>query len=217
MFPHDVTQRGTTAGLSVDLAIDVVLVGLQPVYTHGLQVGLTAAGLPCTSLSTTDELASPVPAGRTVVAVVPSGEGPAVEIAGGGRRAAVHVLAEPTAQEYSDALRAGATGAFAYHSELSDIVRVVICAGLGMTLLPVDVARALNRRAAGSRPQLTSRDLEYLRLLADGATIASVGRRFGHSERETYRLLADTYQRLGARNRTEALLLAQRLDLLDEP
>ncbi len=53
-------------------------------------------------------------------------------------------------------------------------------------------------------------------MLAHGATIASISRRFNHSEREMYRLLSRTYQRLGARNRTDALLLAQRFDLLDE-
>jgi DNA-binding NarL/FixJ family response regulator len=216
VLPHEVAKSGTTDGLSVDLAIDAVLVGLQPVYSHGLQVGLTAAGLSCTTVRTAEEYAGPTGSGRTVVAVVRPGTDPTVDAWRGAPVAVVHVLAEASALAYSDALRAGATGAFPHEAELADVVRVVLCAGLGLTLLPLAVARALNRPSSGSRPQLTSRDLQYLRMLADGATVASVGRRFAHSEREMYRLLSETYQRLGARNRTEALLLAQRFDLLEE-
>ena len=215
MLPHQVPHRDVSAGLSVDLGIDVVLIGFEPVFTHGLYVGLTATGLRCTTLASTDRIASSVTAGRTAVAVVPAGTSTG-ETADGAPLPAVHVLAEASAQAYSEALRAGATGAFSYDAELPDIVRIVLCAGLGLTLLPVDVARALNRRSVGSRPQLTGHDLQYLRLLAGGATVASVGRRFAHSEREMYRLLTGTYQRLGARNRTDALLLAERFDLLKE-
>jgi DNA-binding NarL/FixJ family response regulator len=215
VFPQDVAHHGAPADLSVDLGIDVVLVGLPPVYTHGLHVGLTAIGLRCSTAPATDQFASPTETGRTVVTVMLPSAGAALERADGARRAAVHVLAEATEQAYSDALHAGATGAFAQDAELIEIARVVVCAGLGLTLLPVDVARALNRRSVGRRPHLTTLDLQYLRMLADGATVASVARRLAHSEREMYRLLSGTYQRLGARNRTDALLLAQRFGLLE--
>ena len=216
MFPHDVASPGLVDALSVDLGIDVVLLGLPPVYAHGLQVGLTATGLRCTVRAATAHPARLLVAGAAVVAVMPAGVSPNVAVDEGARLAAVYVLVEASVQGYSDALRAGATGAFAQNDELTDIVRIVLCAGLGLTLLPVDVARSLNRRSAGPKPDLSARDLQYLRLLADGATVASVGRRFAHSEREMYRLLSATYQRLGVRNRTEALLQAQRFGLLDE-
>jgi DNA-binding NarL/FixJ family response regulator len=216
VLPDDATKEGTLDGLSVDLGIDVVLVGLPPVYAHGLYVGLTATGLRCTVLPATGGLAAPSGPGRTLVAVVPSALSPSVETVHGARRAAVHVLVDGSPRAYSDALRAGATGAFAPNAELADILRILLCAGLGLTVLPVDVARALNQRSVGSRPELAERDLQYLRLLSQGATVAGLGRRFAHSEREMYRLLSVTYQRLGARNRTEALLLAQRFGLLEE-
>ena len=53
-------------------------------------------------------------------------------------------------------------------------------------------------------------------MLADGATVAGLGRRCAHSEREMSRLLTGTYRRLGARDRTDAMLLADRFGLLDE-
>ena len=216
MILPDVAEHSATAALSMDLRINVVLIGLQPVYAHGLLVGLTATGLCCTVLPAGGALTQPPEPAGPVVAVLPSGERPDVALDDAMSLTAVHVLAEASAQAYSDALRAGATGAFAFDAELADIARIVLYAGLGLTLLPVDVARALNRRSVGPRPPLTSRDLQYLRLLAGGATVASMGRRFAHSEREMYRLLTATYQRLGASNRTQALLLAQRLGLLDE-
>jgi DNA-binding CsgD family transcriptional regulator len=54
-----------------------------------------------------------------------------------------------------------------------------------------------------------------LRHLADSGTVASLARTVGYSEREMYRLLGGVYARLGASNRTEALLLAERWGLLE--
>lgn len=224
MFPHEVAALTATSHLAVDLGIHVVLMGLAPVYAHGLHTGLTAVGLDCTvlpltlppALPPTDEGSPTSGAGSATVLVVPSTSGAAVPADTDARVAAVHVLPDASVQAYSDALRAGATGAFPLDAELRDIVRIVLCAGAGQTLLPVDVARALNRPSVGRPPQLTDRDRQYLRLLADGATVAGISRRFALSEREMYRLLSATYRRLGARNRTEALLLAQRFDLLAE-
>lgn len=213
VFPRDVAAAGAAGGRSVDLGVDVVLAGLPPVYAHGLHAGLTATGLRCTvaRAATAGDLSGEP--GRALVVVQPSGADPATD---GPPRAQVRVLADGSAQAYSDALQAGATGAFPPDAELGDIVRVLLCAGLGLTLLPVDVARGLSRPSTGPGPQLTSRELQYLRLLAGGATVASLSRQFAHSERDMYRLLSGVYQRLGARNRTDALLLAQRFGLLDE-
>lgn len=216
MCSHEVLQRGATADLAVELETSVLLVGLLPVYAHGLRVGLTAAGLRCTVRAAADGIDPPADPGQTVVAVVPADLGPAVTGDSAARVPAVHVLADASTQAYADALRAGATGAFAHDAEMADIARTVLCAGRGLTLLPVGVARALNRRPGAPPPELDGPELQYLRMLADGATVASVGRRFGYSEREMFRLLSATYERLGAHNRTEALLLAQRFGMLDE-
>jgi DNA-binding NarL/FixJ family response regulator len=196
----------------------VALVGLSPVYAHGLRLGFTSAGLTCSTVAGVGEL-PPLLGAAALVAVLPHADGASlasVTTAGAGRVEAVHVLPEGSVQAYTDALRAGATGAFAADAELEHVVRVVRSAAVGHTLLPLRVARALSRRRAGSPPQLQRQERHYLRRLADGGTVASLARSAGYSEREMYRLLSAVYARLGATNRTEALLLAERWGLLDE-
>ena len=197
----------------------VVLVGLPPVYAHGLRLGLGAAGVRCTTAAASGELPALLEDGP-VVAVLRQAQGPALaalRLQGREPLESVHVLEEGSLQAYTDALRAGATGAFATDAELDHIVRVVRSAAVGRTLLPLQVARALGRRRSGPPPpQLQRHERQYLRRLADGGTVAGLARASGWSEREMYRLLSAVYARLGATNRTEALLLAERWGLLDE-
>ena len=65
-------------------------------------------------------------------------------------------------------------------------------------------------------PSLTVVEQAWLRRLATGGTVAGLARSCGYSEREMYRRLSAVYQRLGARTRTEALLLAERIGLLSD-
>ncbi|HEX8630188.1 MAG TPA: hypothetical protein VF755_18680, partial [Catenuloplanes sp.] len=58
------------------------------------------------------------------------------------------------------------------------------------------------------------REVSWLRALVDGVTVASLARAVGYSQREMYRVLASLYARLGADNRTGALLHADRWGLL---
>jgi DNA-binding CsgD family transcriptional regulator len=55
-----------------------------------------------------------------------------------------------------------------------------------------------------------------LRLLGQGGTVAALAQSAAYSEREIHRLLAGIYRRLGASNRTDALLRAERWGLLDD-
>lgn len=218
MRPPDTEDRADAGGLSVDSGVHVALIALGPVYSHGLRSGLTAAGLRCSVLRTAAELAELLVPGVRVVAVLPQDDGAALPAPQDTRvrLAVVHMLTQGSVEAYAEALRAGATGAFLHDAELGHVVRTVQCAGLGLTLLPVAVARALNRPSVSGSPELGARDLEFLRTLANGATVAGLARRYGCSEREMYRLLSSVYRQLGAQNRTEALLLAQRFGLLGE-
>jgi DNA-binding CsgD family transcriptional regulator len=94
------------------------------------------------------------------------------------------------------------------------VLAVVRAAATGHTLLPLRVARGLCRSHAGRAPELLARERSWLRHLADSGTVASLAATAGYSEREMYRLLGSIYTRLGASNRTEALLLAERWGLL---
>src|SRR5215212_3077932 len=95
---------------------------------------------------------------------------------------------------YARAL-ARCTAAVPMEAELDELVATVWAASLGRTLLPAAVAREL---AA----------------LAGSATVTSLAKSAGYSEREMYRLLSALYSRLGVTTRTEALLRADRWGLL---
>ncbi|WP_432570189.1 helix-turn-helix transcriptional regulator [Kineococcus sp. SYSU DK005] len=123
--------------------------------------------------------------------------------------------AQPSA--YLSALRAGAHGIARTAAPLAELIAVIDAAARGFTVLPAAVARALGAQLAAAAvptPQLSTAERTWLRQLSDGASVSEVAVRSGYSERETYRLLARTYQRLGASSRTEALLIAQRAGLL---
>jgi DNA-binding NarL/FixJ family response regulator len=219
VVPPGLTDPSIRAGLRGGLAQQVALVGLGPVYGHGLRIGLTAAGLPCDVLRGVADVLGVLGPGAPVVVVLPHAEAAALaalEVDGQARVEAVHVLTEGSVEAYSRALRAGATSAFQDSAELEHVIQAVRGAALGCTLLPKHVARAMSRPEVGPAPRLERHERRYLRVLADGATVAGLARQSGYSEREMYRLLSGVYSRLGAANRTEALLLAERYGLLDE-
>ena len=224
-------SQSTVEGLSLvedKQSVRVVLTGLPPIYRHGLSAGLLAAGMDCMPVASSTELSSLLAdrpprqtrdAESTVVVVVPAEQALAVLNAlrevPGGAAPTVHVVEEATAEACAEALRVGATGVVALDAELSQVVGVVRAAAGGQTLLPRQIAKALCRQQAGPVPQLAPRERDWLRHLADSGTVASLARTVGYSEREMYRLLGGVYARLGASNRTEALLLAERWGLLE--
>jgi DNA-binding NarL/FixJ family response regulator len=225
----EITQS-TVEGLSLledSQSVRVVLTGLPPIYRHGLSAGLSAAGMDCQPLRSSADLPDlladqprrTADGHSPVVVVVPAEEALAVlavlRDAPGGEAPTVHVVEEATAEACAEALRVGATGVVALDAELSQVIGVVRAAADGQTLLPRQIAKALCRQQAGPVPQLMPRERDWLRHLADSGTVASLARTVGYSEREMYRLLGGVYARLGASNRTEALLLAERWGLLE--
>jgi DNA-binding NarL/FixJ family response regulator len=166
-----------------------------------------------------DQPRMPGQGGEQVVVVVPAEQ--ALDVltvlrdASGDEAPTVHVVEEATAEACAEALRVGATGVVALDAELNQVIGVVRAAAGGQTLLPRQIAKALCRQQAGPVPQLLPRERDWLRHLADSGTVASLARTVGYSEREMYRLLGGVYARLGASNRTEALLLAERWGLLE--
>ena len=59
---------------------------------------------------------------------------------------------------------------------------------------------------------IDGRQAEWLRSLSQGMTVDELADRAGYSERAMYRQLRRLYERLGAANRTEALLQAMWLE-----
>ncbi len=63
---------------------------------------------------------------------------------------------------------------------------------------------------------LSPAERQWLRSLAEGATVVEVAAASGYSARHMRRLLADVYRRLGVTGRVPALVAAAKLGLLDD-
>ncbi len=129
----------------------------------------------------------------------------------------VALLVDATIDRHAEALRCGADGVVAWDRAPEEIVPIVTAALDGMTVLRTDVARSI----AASGPPLydpgwvSAEEIEWLKLLAQGATMQQLANKAGYSERALYRVLHGLYGRMRVSNRTEAILQASRWGLLD--
>lgn len=80
-----------------------------------------------------------------------------------------------------------------------------------------DLAGAMQRRLTRRGPQLSPREAEILRLLADGLGIAAIARQLFVSESTAKSHVSKIYAQLGAANRAQAITLAMRAGLLGDP
>ena len=78
-------------------------------------------------------------------------------------------------------------------------------------------AEAMKRRLAPSGPQLSPREGQVLRLLADGMSVAGIAKQLFVSESTAKTHISKLYEKLGAANRAQALMTALRLGLLEAP
>jgi DNA-binding NarL/FixJ family response regulator len=131
----------------------------------------------------------------------------------------VAVLEEGDCETYRQALNLGANGVVTIDAPLDEIIGVVAAALAHRSLLPTAVARALAaaERAERNEHGVTACELDWIRALVAGATVAGLADLAGYSERAMYRRLRDVYCRLGARNRSEALVAAAEAGLLVGP
>jgi len=80
-----------------------------------------------------------------------------------------------------------------------------------------DLAEAMKRRLAPSGPQLSPREGQVLKLLADGMSVAGIAKQLYVSESTAKTHISKIYEKLGAANRAQALMTALRLGLLEAP
>ena len=80
-----------------------------------------------------------------------------------------------------------------------------------------DLAEAMKRRLAPAGPQLSPRESQVLRLLADGMSVAGIAKQLYVSESTAKTHISKLYEKLGAANRAQALMTALRLGLLEAP
>jgi DNA-binding NarL/FixJ family response regulator len=140
----------------------------------------------------------------------------------------VRVLALTTFDDDEDvfeALRAGALGYLLKDVSSDRLVEAVLAAARGESVLQPSVAAKVVARLAQldaaprSRPQplvvpLSDRELDVLRLLADGRSNREIAGELFLAEGTVKNHVTNVLAKLGARDRTQAALRARALDLL---
>jgi DNA-binding NarL/FixJ family response regulator len=110
-------------------------------------------------------------------------------------------------------LEAGAKGYILKSADAKDLVEAVRKVYRGETALSPQVTEKVVRELQRGRPQgaaqqvepLTSREIEVLRLVAEGLTNKAIGRKLDISDRTVQGHLANIYGKLGVSSRTEAV------------
>ena len=124
----------------------------------------------------------------------------------------IAVLVDTSIRSHVQAILGGAITAVPRGAPPETIREVFEQAVTGRSVLPVGVVRALTtpQQLPDEENDAPSvQEIGWLRELALGTTVARLADRAGYSERAMFRLLRDLYGRIGARNRTEALMRAQ--------
>lgn len=116
------------------------------------------------------------------------------------------------------ALEAGANAFVAKSAPVSEVVAAARHAATDRTSFSSsDLAAAMRRRQAEPDVELTDREMQVLRLLAQGYGIAQVARRLQIAESTTKTHVSKLYSKLGAGNRAQAIMAALRLGILKSP
>jgi DNA-binding NarL/FixJ family response regulator len=119
-------------------------------------------------------------------------------------------------QYFRIALRSGAKAAFSWDAEPHEIAGTVRAAIDNRTVLPTSIAQEFAETSSKQDlPELLSLDeISWLQRLARGNSVSQLADAAGYSQREIFRRLATVYERMGARNRYEAIAIAGRWGLI---
>jgi DNA-binding NarL/FixJ family response regulator len=110
-----------------------------------------------------------------------------------------------------DAIAAGAIGYLLKDSAPDDVLAAVRAAAAGHAPLDPRVAGALLPRAGAPAPagQLSEREIQVLRLAAQGLANKQIGRSLGIAERTVKVHLGNVFRRIGVADRTSAAMWAR--------
>ena len=114
--------------------------------------------------------------------------------------------------EVRRALEAGAAGAIVKDTPYDSILAAIRAAAKGEQVLSPEIAELL--KAGEKTPTLSARQVEVLRLVADGLTTRQISQRLGIGPDGVNAHLRTVFSRLGAGSRTEAVTLALRNHLI---
>lgn len=113
------------------------------------------------------------------------------------------------------ALEVGASAFVLKSAPVEEVIAAVRHAALAPTsFMANDLAGAMQRRMQPDSPLLTPRESEVLDLLKDGLSVSAVAQRMYISESTAKSHIAKLYTKLGATNRTQALMAGLRLGLI---
>lgn len=116
------------------------------------------------------------------------------------------------------ALDAGASAFVPKSAPSADVVAAARHASSNPTAFSAaDLAAAMQRRLTPSGPQLSPRESQVLKLLADGLSVAGIAKQLFVSESTAKTHISKLYEKLGAGNRAQALMTALKLGLLEAP
>lgn len=195
-------------------AIRIVVVDDHPIVRHGL-IGVFADEPDIDVVGEADSgprgLAVIADTGPDVVLMdvrMPDGDGvPAIrELVDGGAHGRPRVLVlttYDTDRAIRSALDAGADGYLLKDASRSDLIRAVRDLAAGRPVLaPVALATLVGREA---ETELTTREVDVLRLVADGLTNRAIATRLRISESTVKTHLLHTYSKLEAADRAQAV------------
>jgi len=129
---------------------------------------------------------------------------------------ALVLTAFDTDERIIGALQAGAQGYLLKGAPRGEIFAAVRTVGAGGSLIqPPVAARLIGRLVRPEPPALTARELEVLRLIAQGRANKEIAAAIGVSERTVKFHVSGILGRLGAANRTEAVSRAAQLGLIE--
>jgi len=125
-----------------------------------------------------------------------------------------------------ESIQAGADGYLTKYRAADDIVAAVRDAQAGETLLPHEVIAGIARRVAGARSTthdspsieaLTPRELDVLRLLAEGLPTPEICERLGISRNTLRTHVGNVMAKLHAHSKLEAVTVALRNRIIEPP
>lgn len=122
----------------------------------------------------------------------------------------VVLIPHPSVTSYEEALRAGALP-IDRDADPDRIVETIWARFRRATLAP-GAAASNGFRIGAVAPgpgSISNQEVDWLRTLAGGTTVAGLAARVGYSEREMFRRLRALYRRMGADGKTEALVRAK--------
>lgn len=129
----------------------------------------------------------------------------------------VALVQDTSVDTYLEALRCGARSAVAWSAAPELVAQVVEAAISGHALLPAEVLASLARRVPGGAAlDVSDEERHWLCVLAEGSTVGQLAAEGRRSERGMHRLLHDLYARMRVTKRSEAIVLAARMGLLDD-